>query len=294
MKNKELNKDLYDILINDNESCIQNPLNPMVYLDIEPFRMCNYNCKYCYLTSEERKNKKEINYDKLYWFLEKRFIPIINKNIYEKLKIPKKIEISLRGGELSIKPLEWNINFIKNLMKIFKDFELNIIYLTNLFRNPEYYISFKQLKRENFNLTIYSTFHPEFQNFEDFLKKVLKIHKNDLNIELQYFGTKEDLYKKFSFLKKELNYCFKNKLIHLSSIDHFLYQNFMKKYKKLLRPVICYAYSYEINYNFEIRQTCDKQKFSFFKFDPKLFYVCEDICQCSGDEIEYKKILRKK
>ena len=295
IETEELSKDLYNVLINDNESYIQNPLLPTVYLSIELFHTCNYDCSYCYITPEGHRSKKEIDYKKLFWFLEKRFIPTINKNIYQKLKEynnqSKKIEIVLLGGELSIKSLEWNLDFIKRLRDLFKDFDLQIVYLTNLFREAEYYIAFKQLEIENCKLMIFSTYHPEYQNFGDFIDKVLKIFKSNLGIELQYFGVKKDMYENFNEYKEKIDYCFDNELIRLSSIDHFLYKEFLEKYKKDLRPVNCYAYSYKISHKLEIKHPCKKQKFSFFDFNPKRFYVCYNTCSCSIMENEFRKEL---
>jgi len=64
------------LIINDKKTLVYNNLYKIIGLDIEPFHMCNYNCSYCYLG---KKDKKEINYKALYYFLEKKFIPGLKK-----------------------------------------------------------------------------------------------------------------------------------------------------------------------------------------------------------------------
>jgi len=296
---ERLNKDLETLIVNDNEGLLHSLIIPEIKLYIEPFYTCNYDCSYCYLG---KKSKKEINYTKLYWFLEKKFLPAIDKYIYKHLKdIPQKIiEITLVGGELSIKPLEWNINFIEKIKKIFINYfdYVEINFLTNLFRPASYYIDLAYNilfnEEKNFDFSVCATLHEEFETLENFLKKLIEINENNIDIVGQIFKTKEEIYKNNRNLKSLIDYCFEKNIIRIKYIDQLNYINFFNKHKSLIRPVKCYAYNYKIKPDFTIYHRCELQEMDLFNFKPKLYYFCKRHCACADDEHCFKKELLKK
>ena len=291
---ENLNEDLKHMVLNTHESVLQTKIIPSIKLFIEPFYKCNYNCSYCYLSPQSRKNSKEMDLNKLYWFLEKKFITGIDYYIYKKQKIPKIMYLVLMGGELSIKSLKWNINFIKNLLKIFNNYfdEVNITYLTNLFRSANYYKDLiknieKDLK-ENSYISIVSSFHENFADIKEYIKKIIDLYKNKIKIRGQIFKTKEEIYQ-FKNLTEELDYCFKNDLINIKYLNQLNYVDFFEKYESILRPVKCYAYSYKIKPDLTILHRCEMQKLNLFNFKPKPYYFCIKRCSCADDERGYRK-----
>ncbi len=268
-------------MLNKNTTHFHNPLKKLCHLRIIPFTKCNFSCSYCDFW--KRKNK-EISFKLLKYFLEKKFIPAMKNFDFDEL------EISLQGGELTIKNLDWFdelIDSIKILKKLSK--ENNIVFFTNFYRKNEYYYELaNKLLKEFDSVNYIISWHEEFWKLDSFLKKIddfTKYTNKHLTITSTFFKEIKN--------NKLFDKLFDKGHIQFQTINDFKYHQDFKKYKSFIRPVICYAYDYVIEPDMTIKHYCDKQKFSFINFKPKIFYICNEDCACSSQEYIFKKKLLK-
>jgi len=291
----ELDEDLNTVMLNNKKSLLSSYLEPIIKLHIEPFQTCNYDCSYCYLG---KKDKKEINYSKLFWFLKNKFVPEIENRIFKKIKVQEKvIDIVIVGGEISIKPLKWHYDFFEKLVNIFNNNYdiIDLSFLTNLYRPPEYYIKIHEFIEKlnkkfkaDISIVFCTSLHEEFENLKNFVNKIYNLDKAGLETSCHIFKEKKDLLEiKDEDLLYKINYLLDNEILELKVIDDQKYYDFIKKYKKEVRPVKCYAYNYKINPDFKIWQRCGYQTFTLTNFKPKLYYICDKACSCASDEHHY-------
>jgi len=267
----------------------RSPLNITVQLSIELFNTCNYNCSYCFQKTDKL-DKAEIDYKKLFFFLEKKFIP-------EFLKIKKNqdyfLKLNILGGEPSLKSIKFYEEFFKKISKILKNHfkKIKIIFLTNFSKPNSYYKDIYTLcKKNNLDLLIVATIHEEFMTLQKGFKKAKELLKliPKKYFDIQVFKSEKEIKE----LLKELNLLELFDIISLNSIDNLEYVNAFKNLKSFLRPVKCYAYNYKIDKNLNIYQKCFKEKYNIINFKFKPFYICDNVCNCASDEYILKKELK--
>ena len=268
-------------MLNKNTTHFHTPLHKTCQLRIIPFTKCNFSCSYCEFWKYK---SKEMNFELLSYFLDKKFIPEMSKIEFTEL------EISLQGGELTIKNLDWFDDFIKILKKLNKlNKKTHIVFFTNFYKKNEYYDELAKKFLKHFDsLDFIVSWHEEFWELDKFLNKInnfTKFTNDKLNIVSTFFRKIED---NELFLK-----LFNNGNIQYQSINDQDYYDKFNEYKNYIRPVKCYAYDYIIDPDMTIKHYCNKQKFSVFKFKPKEFYMCNDACTCASQEYMFKKELIK-
>jgi len=297
MDKEKLEKDLKDVILNEKTSVFRNPIEPYIKLFIEPFYKCNYNCSYCYL---HEKNSKEINYQQLYWFLEKKFVPGIEEKIFKYLKLSQRyLDLILVGGELSIKPLSFFEEFFQKLIFIFENHfdKITISFLTNFFRPVDYYFNlhkiitkYNQKSKMNISISFCASLHEEFEDLNNFINKIYEADKRGLDVCCHIFRPLNELLSiQDKNLFKKIKYLNENEILEVKAINDSKYRNFIKNHFEAVRPVKCYAYNYKIHPDLSIIHRCKHQKFNIFKFKPKLFYFCDKVCSCAADESYFKK-----
>jgi len=269
-------------MLTKNSTHFQTPLHKTCQLRIIPFTKCNFSCSYCEFWKYE---SKEMNFKLLKYFIENKFIPEMKKIDFDEL------EITLQGGELSIKNLNWFDNFIEILRELKKlNKNTHITFLTNFYRKNNYYFKLAEKFLKYFDtINFVISWHEEFWDLNDFLKKLndfTKYTNENLTISSTFFKEIKN-----NELFEEL---FNKGYIQYQSINDKDYYTNFNKYQAFLRPVKCFAYDYIIDPDMTIKHFCHKQKFSFLDFKPKEYYFCQDACACASQEYMFKKELIKR
>ena len=176
------------IAILDSNTCTNKTFNIKWRLSDQ----CNYRCSYCLraIHNDYRSIKQD----------EKKLCKTASDitKMLNNTEWIKKVKIDAIGGEPSILDLHKIFGYlVKNNTKI-----VNINMTTNLSQSVEYYVTLhKFLADNNIRLSITASYHPEFENMDNYFNKIVEIKKSipthDLNCETVSRIDNQDMVKEF-------------------------------------------------------------------------------------------------
>lgn len=272
------------------------PLFKKVNLTIALFYHCNLYCSYCFQNNEREKVKKELDVKKVNVFLNKLFFPILNKKRQNPF-----FEISIYGGELSIKSLEWNKNLLLNLLpKIEVNYEYT--YITNFAaQDVSYYIDLAKFAKEiNLNFIYQLSYHSHYweklgknkkEGMKIFINKIYDLLNSDTPFHASFFYSKDELVE----LMGDEFYKLEDYISYLD-LNHIEYEDYYQRNKKFFRPVFCKGDIYLLKPDGFLKFKCQNKKKLFYLIkssDFKDFIYCDKRCPCDSYEVEQFKTLDK-
>jgi len=261
---------------------LSTSLAKTLYINTIFTEKCNYNCSYCF----QKRNTNLLNLS----IFEQHFKNIIN---YIKNKNIVQYRFSLIGGEISILPIEYQKNIFSILANTLKEIKSNdkdfkIIYVTNYSKDLTFLNDCEIPKNSLLDIAI--SHHPEYISYEDIFNKAFhesKKYNFNYTITIKTFSW-EDFHK-----LKELNIKYNSNFnIEFGDKDWKIQQEIFNKNKKLLRPVLCYSYNYQIFPDGSLRHFCTNENiYKNNNYNFNSIIKCNQ--RCSNYEIEnetYKKV----
>jgi len=255
-------------------------------INIYPTMKCNYNCEYCF-TKEKLNN----NYSKENIVINK----LSELDIWIKKLINyglKKIKFHILGGEPSLAPFKFYIEFYKILKKYNKNIIFEIYFFSNLNKIEKIkkiYTLFKNIKYIRFDI-LYS-YHQSQIIFNKYIKNIKKI--------LEFFPSKNMnlLIFNMHYSKRKIRKIFKDLkhtdiLIMINSINYKISEKYYNKIFGKFHIRKCYAFVFSFNHE-GILFECPKwdTNINILKSKPEDFIInCDVTCfPCFEYEFEIYK-----
>ena len=245
-------------------------------INLRLIEKCNYNCEYCTMHS----NKKTIfTYEKFALFI---------KKIMEYEKFAK---VFIYGGE----PFLYDIEILKKIIFLSSIYNLKIIFQTNL--SDQSFAKIKtllKLLKNKSRFYINASYHQDFENFNNFLKKLIFLNAKNILNEIAFMDEEKN-YDQYFELKERFNKVEFCPLINGNVLfDHdknIASKSLINLEKKDIFKKLNNDYHFKLNYYHWKNNDCNNYNQKCYIAFHEIHYFNDKIYYCLNDAVYDKNFI---